>query len=146
MGLALSLANVFSYCGINLPLHEAYLCSLCNVQYLDINSAIEKKKKELTSQKVFGLHLLNEFYVVFNRGAFLTPIPRSPQPCQKWIERRFTHGFWNCPAQTQESMLSWSSGKEFESTSHVYVRAVAKYPSSYLYIAFCSLRKTHRKQ
>lgn len=45
MGLALSLANVFifSYCGINLPLHEAYLCSLCNVQYLDIDSVIEKK-------------------------------------------------------------------------------------------------------
>ena len=45
MGLALSLANVFifSYCGINLPLHEAYLRSLCNVQYLDINSVIEKK-------------------------------------------------------------------------------------------------------
>lgn len=62
MGLALSLANVliFSYCGINLPLHEAYLCSLRNVQYLDINSVIEKKKEELISQKVFGLHnLLN---------------------------------------------------------------------------------------
>ena len=51
-----------------------------------------------------------------NRGAFLTPIPRSLQPCQRWIERRFTHGFWNCPAQTQENMLSQSSGKEFENT------------------------------
>lgn len=53
MGLGLSLANVFSYCGINLPLHEAYLCSLCNVQYLDINSAIEKKKRTDVTKSIW---------------------------------------------------------------------------------------------
>ena len=62
MGLALSLANVFifSYCGINLPLHEAYLCSMCNVQYLDINSVIEKKKRTDVARSIWtSLNLLN---------------------------------------------------------------------------------------